>query len=434
MKPESKRVIRHVQQNFDHSIWTINDRKCLSKALKSLSVDEIKANAKHIFENKSPLEIDCFIKRLHHSRESYTKIKNCNPEFKYIDCINLWSQLMYDIIGDKAHDNTSLMIGKLMSLIGNNEVPKHSEKTNGVNYKDIYDYLACVLMGLPAPPLKPLESAVILELLETMLCKMSVSNLEAHKKMLLWKYDALTGKHGGPSKQQVQRALENDFQFLDTTDLSESARKKLLEPEQKLGKQQELLHQLLTKRSRVVKKPKPKHVVKEETDKNSTVIYEIQHIDELLPDGTKATVVKLNPIIVSLADPTMKALWVNNEEPTLATDSEENSKKTTRADDNEKASQSKEMDTASKYSLQMDTTSSADLGGVVAGFSRSQETVKYPGEEDDAISGKLKKTEDYSQSFPRPLNSLMLMPDALWINPFCIPPHLIGIEVSEINQ
>uniref|UniRef100_A0A0L8FMP8 Uncharacterized protein n=1 Tax=Octopus bimaculoides TaxID=37653 RepID=A0A0L8FMP8_OCTBM len=88
-----------------------------------------------------------------------------------------------------------------MSLIGNNDVPTNPEKTNSVNYKDIYGYLACVLMGLPAPPLKLLESAIILQFLETMLCKLPVSNLEAHKEMLLWKYNTLTRKYGSPSKQ-----------------------------------------------------------------------------------------------------------------------------------------------------------------------------------------------------------------------------------------
>ncbi|GAB1598963.1 uncharacterized protein LOC115211858 isoform X1 [Argonauta hians] len=448
MRPESRRVVRHVQQDFSHSVWSLNDRKCLLEALKRYSVEEVKQNAQQLFEKKSPIEVENFLKKLHHGRQQENKIKSCNPEFKFIDCINLWSQLIYDIIGEEAQDNSSFMIGKLMSLIGSNELPKNPDKSNGVNYKEIYNYFSSVLMGLPAPTLSPLDSAVVLELLENLFLKLSISEVEAHEKVLLWKYDVLSGKQEIPDKDEIQRVLENDFQDLDTSDLSDSNRSLLLEPGKKHRKKKQKTKQTLNKVLKKTKALKKKVTTKAVLDEKTTVVYELKYVEELLEDGTKATVVKLNPIAVNVTDPSDKPAWESNQSSHVNTVKKENPEKTSHTslakddddnddgdDDDDNGMESSETALNDSLEKKRKLTSEAKKR-LSASTYRSRRKIKRLNDE-DTIASKLQKIDDSNHEYfqnlsdSEPFKSIVYMPDVIWVNPLCIPPHLANIELTE---
>lgn len=169
----------------EYSRWTLSERQRLLKALEKYSPQQSSEIAKMV-STKSEADVIYYLSKLKRSLKFNAVAAGTSLQRKYLKNIETWIRFTHRLVDDEEETYTT-MIGKLLALYGE-YCFKKTDLTTGVNFKSIYDYLAALMLGVQLPVLAPLEAALILDLLKNVASFLSQSDITLHKKFVLFNY------------------------------------------------------------------------------------------------------------------------------------------------------------------------------------------------------------------------------------------------------
>ncbi|XP_013412306.1 uncharacterized protein LOC106175041 [Lingula anatina] len=176
-KPQEKML------SYD-KLWTIYEKKKLLTALKVCSIDDY-AEMHKLIPTRSEEEIKWYIDaiRIRASAPAET-LKN-----KIMAPIAVWLRVAENLVSyDQDH---SYDLAKVMSIAGNLEPHRLPKSRYDPNYQEIYSYIVAALKGEDPPDLSPLDSAVVLDLLQNLAGVLKESDLEEQRELMKQKYELL---------------------------------------------------------------------------------------------------------------------------------------------------------------------------------------------------------------------------------------------------
>ncbi|XP_064651136.1 uncharacterized protein LOC135502328 [Lineus longissimus] len=178
--------------------WTLTERQKLLSGLRIHNFNNIEELSKCV-GTKSEEEVEWFIQNLKirerlMSKEEELPGKNTAP-------IEHWLKTCEDIV--RSETDHSLILGSVMAVAGELEPhhPPYDPKTQP-DYTKIYDYLARLLHRGPAPELSPIDSAIVLDLLQNTVDLLRHTDIHREQEMLKKMYLHLNNKKNQRSAEQ----------------------------------------------------------------------------------------------------------------------------------------------------------------------------------------------------------------------------------------
>lgn len=187
MKPPTRKKTASRSKDLpieEYSRWNLGERKQLLKALEKYSVNQVSEIAKMV-ETKSEVEVKFYLSKLKRSLKTDTSVATSSEHRRYIKNIQAWIRFTHRLVDDEEQSYSS-MIGKLLALYGQNCFKKMHPA--GVSFKMIYEYLAGLCIGVQCRNLRPLESAIVLDLLRNVATILGKSNTTQQKEFVLMNF------------------------------------------------------------------------------------------------------------------------------------------------------------------------------------------------------------------------------------------------------
>ncbi|XP_035686281.1 snRNA-activating protein complex subunit 2-like [Branchiostoma floridae] len=169
--------------------WSLKDKKKLLSALKKVSRQDDYNIIKKYVKNKTVEEIEEYVTQMKKRAESLAS-KGIEKEKQAEKTpVETWLDTCSDLMSEVPPE--CLQAFSQVLTVAAAEPANLEEPDDSPDYPAIYNYLSCLLRNAPPPTLKPLDSAVVLELIQSLADRLKTTDLSQLKDWLQRRYHDL---------------------------------------------------------------------------------------------------------------------------------------------------------------------------------------------------------------------------------------------------
>ncbi|XP_078618762.1 uncharacterized protein LOC144886165 [Branchiostoma floridae x Branchiostoma japonicum] len=169
--------------------WSLKDKKKLLSALKKVSKHDDYNIIKKYVKNKTVEEIEEYVTQMKKRAESLAS-KGIEKEKQAEKTpVETWLDTCSDLMSEVPPE--CLQAFSQVLTVAAAEPANLEEPDDSPDYPAIYNYLSCLLRNAPPPTLKPLDSAVVLELIQSLADRLKTTDLSQLKDWLQRRYHDL---------------------------------------------------------------------------------------------------------------------------------------------------------------------------------------------------------------------------------------------------
>lgn len=201
----SKGLTTKQQRKGQTKSFSQTEKRNLIAGLKKYMPDDLDELQKCV-PRRTKAELEEYLER----QKFYIKLYHSNRAKAPIE---QWSMLAGDLMATENNDYTQ-NLARVLSIAANFEDHPTPDDTTP-DYSAIYSCLSAILQGSELPELGPLECAVILDLLHSLVDTLRRHDTHDQRQIMIWKYMLLRGKvdtaNLDKDLQRCRKAIENDF-------------------------------------------------------------------------------------------------------------------------------------------------------------------------------------------------------------------------------